>query len=343
MRIYPTIKKVIQAAQEAVSSFIVSNVKPGIAVSSQNTLQPTKPEANVGIAVAQTDPRLVVDLKPGIDTDLLGATIDASKPSTLVGVAASQVHSLTPAKPEANVGVDTDLLGATLTAAKPQASVGVDTDLLAAVVTASKPSTLVGLTADDIRIGQSPGALPPGAPTQQVPAFDIVQITYNFTTRVGADAAANLGPDNWTNPNNATGLNGSGNGNATSAGEALNARTRSLQLGYPNFPNKGPLTISTVRLHFYVEQAGTALNNGDLRLRYNVGGGLVTLETITGNVSNLNSPRTFDITAAVGGSWTNLDALIAQVEHRTDAAENLITAAVNAVEVEIISSATQIP
>jgi hypothetical protein len=171
-------------------------------------------------------------------------------------------------------------------------------------------------------------------------AAKLTRIQYDLTHISGASAAANAGADNWTNINNATGTENTTN--ATCAG-ALAARTFIAELTYADFPNKAPLTISSVILRFYVEQAGTVLNNGDMRLLYNLGAGFVTSETITGDVSNLTAgnSRNFDITAAIGGDWTKLNALQTRVEVRTDAAETLINAALDAVEVRVVAALTQ--
>lgn len=177
-----------------------------------------------------------------------------------------------------------------------------------------------------------------------VPAANLVQVTYALNRRVGANVVDNIGPDPWTNPTNAQGLHDASN--ATMVGDVLDGLDGILRCAYLNLVNDHTqLAISAVNLHYYVQSTGTVANNGHLALWYRVDGtttfaGATLLELITGNVANLSTPRTFDITAAVGGDWSKIDALVGFVRGVTDTAEQLINYACTAVELEVVAAVT---
>lgn len=180
------------------------------------------------------------------------------------------------------------------------------------------------------------------AGTVDTPALNLVQATYALAHRKGANAVSNIGAFAWTNPTNAQAEN---NGTtATMAGDALAARNGVLRFDYANLTDKTDLVITNVTLRFYVSAAGTALNNGSLALLYRYDGvttlGGTTLETITGDVAL--AARSFDITAAIAGSWTAIDNLTCFVQGITDIAEALINYAVDAVVLEITASVTDL-
>lgn len=178
-----------------------------------------------------------------------------------------------------------------------------------------------------------------GAGTRNVPGMKIRRIQFDLTHRRGANAQAGTG-DAWTNPGNAIdGTDGKHNGTvATRAGQVLSATDGTLTLDYPNFANKSTMTITSVKLHFYVQQAGTVLNNGGLILR----DGATVLETITGDVNSLTTPRTFDVTAA-HTTWASLDSLQSVVRANLGIGTNLVTCSVDAVELEVVATETQTP
>lgn len=163
-------------------------------------------------------------------------------------------------------------------------------------------------------------------------------LIYDVIYLAGSNAANNDGPDNWTNPNNANGLR-----DATEASRAgsLGGVEGNLRLTYPD-PSGGlpDFTISTVELRFDTRQTGTALNNGGLHHEYRIGavGGWTSLEIFTGNVDN--DPKTYDITAAIGGSWTNINDLQVRVRAVLGATTSLVTCFCDAVELRITATRT---
>lgn len=152
----------------------------------------------------------------------------------------------------------------------------------------------------------------------------------------GANVATNIGANAWTNPANAQGLRN--NVSATGVSNALGARTYQLRLEYPNHVNKTELTITKVQLRFSTSQAGTLLDNGNVQLgyRFATSGAFTMLSTRTGNFNDITGPAlAFDITAAVGGDWSKLNALETTVLCALPLAVTNINVACDAVTVYI--------
>jgi len=194
------------------------------------------------------------------------------------------------------------------------------------------------ITSPDTKIGLRVAQLfeqVSGAGAVDKVGFSLVQIQWNLTSRKGSNTVTTAG-SNWVNPTNAQSANNAVL--ATFNGDTLVTHDGTLQLAYTDYTSKTTLVISLVRLHFYVSTSGTTLNNGDLRLQYNIGASDVLLEQITGNVAM--GARVFDITAAIAGDWSKLDALVAKVRGRTGLTALLINYACDAVEVEVIASVT---
>lgn len=146
--------------------------------------------------------------------------------------------------------------------------------------------------------------------TVQKPAVNITQVTYNLVSDKGADTVTESavgGRTDWASDSNASGVNNSTM--ATFAAAATGARGGRLDLAYANYLNKTELTITKVELRFYGRVFNTVLNDADVRLQYNIGAGDVTLETITGDADYRSTPKTHDITSAIGGDWSKLDAI----------------------------------
>lgn len=179
-------------------------------------------------------------------------------------------------------------------------------------------------------------AKPPG-----LAGLKMTQVSYTLNGLYGANAVveeATVGNAWQSDPNAAGKHNGS---SATLAGDVLNAQAGRLVLSYADFPNKSLLTITAVKLEFYVRSSGTVLDSGDLRLQWRRSGldPWTTLETISGNVDALTTPRIFDVTAGVSG-WTDLDNIQTAVFAHADAAENLIQYQADAVELRISAGRT---
>lgn len=170
--------------------------------------------------------------------------------------------------------------------------------------------------------------------------FDIIQATYTVDGAYPTDAVSETavsGRTDWANDANATGpVNGT---TATIAGNAAAARGGRLDFDFPNFPNKASLTVTSVAVDFYVSQSGTIAGNGDMRLLTDTGGaGFVIRETITGDVSNLVTPRTFTVTGIT--AFSQLDSFRAAVRFEATIGETQ-TAAVDAVVLRVTASATE--
>lgn len=178
---------------------------------------------------------------------------------------------------------------------------------------------------------------------KQTPAANLVQIKYDLAHRSGASSvteAAVGGRSDFDTPANAQGRQ---NGTlCTCAGNALAARSGRIDLSYADFLNKQDLTIQTVRLHFYYAQVSTlaAASTGG----YNFGGADTQLfsNATLSQPDFLTTPQTFDITAAIAGNWANLNTVRTYVVANIGALALNDNVRVDAVELEVLATATQI-
>lgn len=168
---------------------------------------------------------------------------------------------------------------------------------------------------------------------QQTPGARVVRTSVVLVHESGAASVTeSAGSGDWANEGNTTGKQDGTT--ATISGSASASRNRTLTYEYANFTDKGALTIRKVELRFFVSQSGTALNNGFLELRWGlVAVPITTLETITGDVSNLSTPRVFDITSGIT-SWSDLDNVRTAINFQSSIGE-LYSAAVDAVHLYI--------
>lgn len=299
-------------------------VTPGLALSTR--LAATLARAEAGVAVALGPTALRIAQTPAFD-------LDATADGTAVAFAQTPALDLDASASGSPVTVE-QTTGLALAERLAAFAGTVQTPALDLDASASgSPVTVEQTPALDLdaRLAAFSGPA-------QTPAFDITQFVLALAGRYGAATATSSG-NAWTNPSNGAGIHDAAL--ATHVGVLLDGHLAILTMAYADFTAKSSLVISSVKLHFYVRQTGTVLNNGDLQLKYNLGAGNVALATYTGNVDFLATPDTYDITAAVGGDWTKLDALTAIVHHTTDANEVLINAAVDAVELEVAASVTQ--
>lgn len=241
------------------------------------------------------------------------------------GISQTTVVSTTPSEIKPGIAMDASRVGAQVAE-----NVGVATSLLGAVGDVAKPAMNAAIQQTTVADLARP---------QETPAFEIVQIKYDLNRRVGGNSVTETavgGRTDWINDANMPGLH---NGAVASiTGNATGARGGQLELSYADSVNKGDLTITSAKLHFYVSLTGSALNNADFRLKYDIGAGFVTLETITGNIDNMTTPRTYDLTGILT-TWTQYDSLRAACYADAAIAE-LWTANVDAVEVEIVATRT---
>lgn len=168
------------------------------------------------------------------------------------------------------------------------------------------------------------------APTLSVPAVEIVQVKYDLTKVAGGATQAAVGSV-WTNPANALGL--SDTVNATSVGSAL-ATTRGIELNYADSVGKAELTIlsASLRVFFAVTDALALCTR---TLSYNIGAGLVTLETGTGTKAGPSTTYTIPIT-----TWAQFDAFAFRMVTAYGAAAALSNATLDAAELTITATRT---
>lgn len=185
------------------------------------------------------------------------------------------------------------------------------------------------------------GSTDQGIRVLQKPAVKLQQVRLTLdAVPYGANAVAETavsGRTDWTNDANALGKPDGAVASIT--GNVLAVRGGRLDLSYADFlANKGNMTITQVLLRFYIEVTGTTLNNGEVGLQWSKDGTINTLETITGNVNNLITPREFDITASITG-WADIDALRSHVRVLCAIVETY-TANLDAVELVITAEQT---
>lgn len=177
-----------------------------------------------------------------------------------------------------------------------------------------------------------------GFRVEKAPAAKITQITYSLVRRVGGNAQAAVG-NAWTNPANAiNGTDGLHNGSSATCAGSVGGNTFGIELDYLDHVNKSELTITDAKLHFYCSVTGdnTGLRSS-MALSYNIGAGLVALETVNGNFNALTTPRTHTIPLT---TWAQFNALKARVVETCAAVSNGVTASLDAIEIEITAVKT---
>jgi len=173
-----------------------------------------------------------------------------------------------------------------------------------------------------------------------VPAANIVQITYDLTSRKGANTATEAngpcGRQDFDTPANAVGIHDTVV--ATCAGNVLAARCGRLNMTFSPSFGKTNLTIVQVQLHFYyqITRLLTASASGGYTL-----GGDTQLFSDTASANYLTTPRTFDITTAIAGSWTNIDNIGAYLIADIGAAALNDNVSIDAVELEVTATLTE--
>lgn len=300
---------------------------PGIAVGTRLVLTPPQTPA---VHVEQAPTRLVALEVPGVDVETRN-TGTIAKPEDNPGIAVSPRGEGTPGKPvnAAGVGVAQAVNGSPRVPETPAVVVSTVNS------GAAKPAQTPGI---DVETRNSGTAKP-----AQTPGIEWQQVTINLTHRKGATVASEEAVAGLTDWGSITNAEGEPNGNnAIISGDTTARRAGLLRLNYQDFVDKTALTISSVKLRFYFQMAGTVANNGDCRLYYDIGAGDVLLEAFTGNINHINDTqgaREYDITTAIGGDWSKLNTLSSAVVFDRDVLETW-TCAVNAVQVEVLASRT---
>jgi hypothetical protein len=336
LRIFQTVVKKIFPAAGAGNGFVASLVNAGLKLTNRLIL-------------------VASEVKPGISMDASRATLRGQPVS---------------------VGVQSSLLGAvgeTSAAVNPALALTTSPSTLAAAGTEQKPAISLVKSLRDWWAGSTP--LNPGVAmsmlgasgdvgkpavnaafalaalmsqfnSSKLPAFKSNLQKVSCVTRTGGNATSEVavaGRTDWASDANAvSGTNGIHDGSdATFAGNLTAARGGHLILDYAETPfaNKHALTIESVKLFFYGNVAGTALNNADVQLRYGLAAGAepaTTLATITGNDAFAATPKEFDITAAVT-HWAHLNDLRTGMRANAATGETW-TAACDAIEVEVASN-----
>lgn len=328
-RIFQTVVKRVTQASGG-NGFVASVAKAGIALANRFNLIATEIKPAIAITADQHSFRGPTQA-PGVQASLIGAVGTSSVQALEAVAVTASLRDAAASNAQQNPGM---ALAASLQAVSPSSI-----PLAPAVAMAAN-----GASGDAAKPAQSPGINTSARISEfnspQVPSVDIVQVVYNLSHRSGSNAATEAnGPcarQDFDTPANAQGLH-----NATVCacpGNALAARCGRLNMAYADFVGKSELTISQVQLHYYTNV--TRLLSASMTLGYNIGAGDVTLEVVSATANNLTAPRTHDITAAIGGDWSKLNALVSHVIADLAALALNDTVQVDAVELEVTASRT---
>ncbi|MBI3990957.1 MAG: hypothetical protein HY350_02295 [Candidatus Omnitrophica bacterium] len=149
--------------------------------------------------------------------------------------------------------------------------------------------------------------------------INLLQIKYDLTHTSGSNSVSQVaegGRTDWTSITNAQGLPNGTLTNVQSALDPLNTRGGRLNFAYANFPNKGPLNITSVKLYYYYRKIATLALGGYMRLYWNKGAGDTLVAehsfSLIETIDKLTTPLEVDITASIS-NWTDLDNLGASI------------------------------
>lgn len=178
----------------------------------------------------------------------------------------------------------------------------------------------------------------------EIPAQRILQAKFDLTHRSGSNAVTQVafaGRTDWLNLANAQGIH-----DATSASLSANLSSGQggrLKLAYADFPNKSSLTITTVKMYIYAQSTGT-MGATDGIVFYSWDGTTETAQlTKNGLISDFNfltTPFVADVSSTIN-TWAKLDAFEARIDAIL-AIASLASFSVDAIELEVIATATQI-
>lgn len=326
MKVFQIIKKVTQIIGGGGVN-VLAKTTSGLVVSGKNTMVPAKPEDRLGLAATMAPTKVVSIEKAGVAI----SGKQSGSPAKPLGVAGliARMAPIVQSGAKTAAGLVASLAPLSITVHESAGAVVTGKNTLAP----AKPTGVAGLAASNKQSGTPSKPLP-------VNGAKIAQIKYDLTHRSGSNAVTQSaigGRSDWTNIANAQAKHDGSVAQIVS--NTLGARGGRLDCAYADFVNKTVLAITSVKLNFYISQSGTLLNNGSMLLRYWNGSSIVTLETITGDVSNLTTPRTFDVSAAIN-TWALLNSLIAYVEVSYPLAVTQITGQCDAVEVEVVAALT---
>lgn len=157
--------------------------------------------------------------------------------------------------------------------------------------------------------------------------------TRQATITAGATSSAFTG--GWVTPANAQAFNNATY--ATLSGSTLAGNAGVLTLSYTNLTSS--LTISSVKLYFYVQESPATLSTASMTLKYQTTNIAVTTLILNGTGHAFGTPVIFDITTAVAGNWANLNGLQTICDGTVgSAAVGASTDYVDAVVLQVIAS-----
>jgi hypothetical protein len=213
---------------------------------------------------------------------------------------------------------------ARLRALAPPATVNVSAESLGLAGQAAGPLELAA-TATPLISGDSIGATDPTvevlnvakATTPAAPTASLESVTFDLVRTTGSSLASNVGPQDFTNPQNAEGFNlGT---SATVAGGGVSNKNVTLQLAYDDPTGKDELDISAVRADFYFVTDNITAGAITSRARATWSGGSFDSGSTGTAVNYGTTPLSVDLFALGCDTWPKLRSLTTFVDIFTQA------------------------
>ena len=191
----------------------------------------------------------------------------------------------------------------------------------------SKPSTTPGIGVGVVLVPSR---------TAATSGAELVRLKYDLTRTNGSNAATSTGAQPFPNPVNSQGLRDTVTSNAV--GSATAAQSFTMRLAYPAPSGKDDLTITAVRLDFYLNHSST-LANTRRTLRATWTGGTYTSGAVGVALDALTVPITVNLFALGVTTWAQVASLVSFVDLVTDAAA--INVGLNLDAVVLVVTATR--
>lgn len=167
----------------------------------------------------------------------------------------------------------------------------------------------------------------------------IVQVLTNLTQLTGVISATSTG--SWTTPGFCVGPARNGNF-ATNANTLTVAASGDLLAVYATQFNKTDLTITSVTLSVYDKNVAGLVTPTTATVSYSLNSGTsyTVLYTEVGNVDFSVTPRTFNLTAAVAGSWASLSGFRIKINDTGASSATVSTYSVDAITLTVVANRT---
>jgi hypothetical protein len=207
---------------------------------------------------------------------------------------------------------------------------------LAATVTTLVSGASVKPVAPEMEILNVAKATTPSAPTAELKS-----VTFDLVRTTGSSLASNVGPQDFTNPSNAEGINLATS--ATVAGGGVSNKNVTLQLAYEDPTGKDELDVTAVTADFYYAIDNLTAGTMTARTRATWSGGSYDSGSSGTPVTYSSTPLSVDLFALGCDSWPKLRSLTTFVDVFTQAVASATrTGSVQAVAIIVAANKTDI-